>query len=134
MTDNKDFTILVIEDERPLLEAIHTKLENNGLKVATARSVEQALGYLKDLSKVDAIWLDHYLLGKESGLDFVATLKKDGGEWKNIPVFVVSNTASEDKVQAYLRFGITKYYAKTAYRLDQIIAEIKSYLIQGRSE
>ena len=124
----KEKTMLVIEDERPLVEAIKTKLENNSFEVVTARTVEQALNYLEDLKQVDAIWLDHYLLGKEDGLDFVAKLKSHDGKWKQIPIFVVSNTASADKVQSYIRLGISKYYVKAEHRLDGIINEIKSFL------
>ena len=58
-------TILVVEDEKPLLDAIKTKLEKNDFNVLTARSVEQAKNHLMDVEKVDVIWLDHYLLGKE---------------------------------------------------------------------
>lgn len=119
-----DLTILVMEDERPLLDAIKLKLEKVGLTVVTARTVAQGLDYLSSLKKVDAVWLDHYLLGKESGLDFVAKLKENGSPWANIPVFVVSNTASNEKVNAYLRFGINKYYTKSNYRLDQIVKDI----------
>lgn len=126
MTNEK--TILVIEDERPLIEAIKKKLENNGFAVTTARTVEQALNYLEDLERVDAIWLDHYLLGKEDGLDFVTKIKSHDGQWKTIPIFVVSNTASPDKVQSYIRLGISKYYVKADHRLDGIINEIKSFL------
>lgn len=121
-------TILVIEDELPLSEAIKTKLENNGFAVVTARTVEQALNYLRDLKHIDAIWLDHYLLGKEDGLDFVTKLKAHDGSWNKIPIFVVSNTASPDEVQKYIRLGITKYYVKAEYRLDEMISEIKSSL------
>ena len=121
-------TILVIEDERPLLEAIKKKLENNDLEVVTARTVEQALSYLQDLEAVDGIWLDHYLLGKEDGLDLVAKLKSGDSEWKHIPVFVVSNTASEDKVKAYMQFGVDKYFVKSEFRLDQIIVALKESL------
>jgi len=124
----KSKTILVVEDEQPLLEAIKAKLENSGFEVATARSVEQALNYLEDLVRVDAIWLDHYLLGKENGLDFVTKLKLHKGAWVNIPIFVVSNTASPDKVQSYIQFGITKYYIKAEHRLDEIIKEIKELI------
>ena len=123
-----DKTILVMEDERPLLEVIKAKLEAGGFTVVTARAVEQAMGYLKEGVKIDAVWLDHYLLGKESGLDFVAQLKADGSAWREIPIFVVSNTASPDKVQSYLRLGINKYYTKVDYRLDQIITDIKEFL------
>ena len=121
-------TILVLEDEQPLLEVIKAKLESCGFSVVTTRAVEQALNYLEDKVAVDAIWLDHYLLGKEDGLDFVTRLKQDGGKWKQIPIFVVSNTGSPDKVRSYLRLGINKYYTKVDYRLDQIIADIKEFL------
>lgn len=126
-------TILVVEDERPLLEAIKIKLEKNGLEVVTARSVEQALGYLKDL-KIDGIWLDHYLLGRESGLDLVANVKNEGSQWRNIPIFVVSNTASEEKVRAYMTFGVEKYFVKADFRLDQIIHYINEHLQHGQPE
>ena len=125
-TDEK--TILVVEDERPLAEAIKTKLEKSGFAVVTSRTVQQTLDYLEDIGVVDAIWLDHYLLGKESGLDFVTKLKTHDGRWENIPIFVVSNTASPDKVQSYMRLGVHKYYTKADHRLDEIISEIRSFL------
>lgn len=118
-------TVLVVEDEQPLLFAIKAKLEHSGFQVVTARSVEQASGYLEDVPTIDVIWLDHYLLGKESGLDFLVKCKSETSWCKHIPVFVVSNTASRDKVQAYIKLGATKYYVKAEHRLDEIIGEIK---------
>ena len=120
--------ILVLEDEKPLAEIIKKKLESNGFEVITARTAEQALEYLSELSKVDVLWVDHYLLGKETGLDFVAKIKGENSKWKKIPVFVVTNSASPNKVQSYLRFGITKYFAKTDHRLDEIVGDIKTFL------
>jgi CheY-like chemotaxis protein len=126
MTKNK--VVLVIEDERPLAEAIKIKLEKTGFAVVSARSVAQTLNYLKDQVQIDAIWLDHYLLGQENGLDLVAQVKEDDSKWKNIPIFVVSNTATADKVQSYLRLGINKYYTKSNFRLDDIIHDIEDFL------
>jgi CheY-like chemotaxis protein len=120
-------TILVVEDEKPLLEAIHIKLEKSGFGVVTARTAEQAYGLLEDLAKVDIIWLDHYLLGKENGLDLVAKIKNDE-RYKNIPIFIVSNTASSEKVQSYINLGVNKYYIKSNYRLDNIIEDIRACL------
>lgn len=125
MENNK--VILVVEDEKPLQEAIRIKLEKNEFDVVTARSVEQAINLLNELKKVDVVWLDHYLLGKEDGLDFVAQIKNTDG-WKNIPIFVVSNTASEEKVEAYLALGVNKYYTKANSKLDNIICDIKKIL------
>ncbi len=120
--------MLVVEDERPLAEAVKNKLENSGFGVVTARTVQQALNYLEELAPVDAIWLDHYLLGKENGLDFVARLKSRDGRWQKVPIFVVSNTAGADKMQSYIRLGVSKFYVKADHRLDAIISEIKMFL------
>lgn len=131
MKENKIKNILIIEDETPLLEAIKKKLEISGFSTVSARSVEQAMNYLKDGVKIDAIWLDHYLLGKQTGLDFVARIKEEESEWKHIPIFLVSNTASSDKKIAYLQLGINKYYTKADYPLEKIIQEIKNFFESG---
>ena len=120
-------TILIVEDEKPLLNAIRTKLEHSDFEVVTARSVEQALDYINSDIAVDAIWLDHYLLGKGTGLDFIAQLKEDESH-KNIPVFVVSNSGTPDKEHTYLRLGVAKYYVKADFRLDGSINDIVEYL------
>jgi DNA-binding response OmpR family regulator len=126
MDEAKKHTILVIEDERPLQEAITKKLEISGFDVISSRTAEQAIGYLGDMP-IAAIWLDHYLIGKENGLDFVAEIKNHP-EWKSIPVFVVSNTASPDKVHTYMQLGIDKFYTKANFRLDEIIGDIRSHV------
>ncbi len=144
-------TILVMEDEKPLLEAITDKLIRSGFNVISARSVDQAfnakidkkvlkkvtildiehaLNYLETLEKVDAIWLDHHLVGKEDGLDFVKKFKANGGKWSKTPVFVVSNAASPKTVKSYVNSGVTKYYVKSDHRLDEIICDIKSFLVK----
>ncbi|MFA6553591.1 MAG: response regulator [Patescibacteria group bacterium] len=115
--------VLIVEDELPLQTAIKKKLETSGFSTITARTVDQALDYLKSLDKVDVIWLDHYLLGSKTGLDFVTEVK-NSPVWKTIPIFVVSNTASADKVTSYLQLGVEKYYTKSDYRLDEIIAVV----------
>ena len=122
------YTILVLEDERPLATVIKDKLEKSGFEVVTARSVKQSLEYVSEIPQIDLIWLDHYLLGEEDGLDFVVELKKSESPWKHVPIFVVSNTASEDKVHSYLHLGATKYYAKTEHRLDTIVDNLRVFL------
>jgi CheY-like chemotaxis protein len=118
---------LVVEDERPLSEAIKFKLEKHGFEVVTARTAQQALGYLEDLDQVDFIWLDHYLMGEETGLDFLSRIKNNH-KWRGLPVFVVSNTATQAKIHSYIDLGINKYYTKVEHRLDDIIADIKNVI------
>jgi DNA-binding response OmpR family regulator len=115
-------TILVIEDERPLVKVIETKLEKSGFDVVTARTVKQGL------HDIDAVWLDHYLLGEETGIDFVKEMKGRESKWRELPIFVVSNTASSTNVQTYMRLGVTNYSVKADHRLDQITSDLKSFL------
>src|SRR3989344_3763473 len=151
---SKKKTILVMEDDRPLLEVINAKLEKsgfgviaarsveqafnanldkNGLGVITTSSIEQALDYLERLERVDAIWLDHHLLGEEDGLDFVKKFKANGGKWNKIPVFVVSNAASPKTIKSYIASGVNKYYVKSDHRLDEIIKDIAFFLDRQKS-
>ena len=125
MSDQK--TILVVEDEKPLAYAISEKLQKEGYKTFPVRSVKEAVDILES-EKIDAIWLDHYLLGKDSGLDLVIKVKQEDSEWKDIPIYVVSNTATEDKVKQYLKFGVKDYFVKAESKLELIIGEIKSDL------
>jgi len=130
MVSKNKKTILVIEDERPLVQIIQAKLERVGFDVVTARTVDQGLDYLEEVDAIDAIWLDHYLPGEKTGLDFVAQLKKSGSKWAKIPIFVVSNTASSGNLRSYLRLGVDKYSVKAEHRLDEITNDLKLFLNQ----
>lgn len=117
-------TILVVEDEKQLANAVKEALILNDFNVIVENSVNDALAQLNNLKTVDAIWLDHYLMGKENGLDFVISIKSHP-VWSNIPVFIVSNTASEQNVHSYIRLGVTNYYTKADYDIGQIINDLK---------
>jgi DNA-binding response OmpR family regulator len=123
--DKDKKVIIVAEDEEPLLAVVKAKLENYNFEVVTARTAGQVRQYVLDLKRVDAIWLDHYLLGQENGLDFVTWCKgEDNNKCKTIPIFVVSNTASEDKISSYLQLGIKEYLVKSNFGLDELAGHI----------
>ncbi|MBM2820886.1 MAG: response regulator receiver protein [Candidatus Berkelbacteria bacterium] len=126
----KDKKLLVVEDEQPLIDIICKKLALLGFKTLCVGSVKDAIKFLKENPTIDGIWLDHCLLGKENGLEFVHAVKNHE-VWKKIPIFVVSNTASPDKVKTYLELGVEKYYTKADYRLDDILKDIKIVLGKG---
>ena len=118
-------TALVIEDNLSLAQAINTKLQLSGFNTVTARSVESALALMKDEQPIRVIWLDHYLLGDKDGIDFAEAVRANNA-WKGIPIYVVSNTASNDKMSSYTKLGINRYYVKAEHRLEDIIADIKA--------
>jgi two-component system response regulator ArlR len=120
----KKRTVLVVEDEKPLANAVKEALTSHNFNVIIVNSADDALNQLKNLETVDAIWLDHYLMGEANGLDFVISIKSHP-VWSNIPVFIVSNTASQQNVHSYIRLGVTNYYTKADYDIGQIINDLK---------
>lgn len=125
-------TIMVVEDEELLLQAITKKLKLSNMDVLSCSSGQQALDYLNNLEELpDAVWLDYYL-NDMNGLEFMRMLKEKK-EWENIPVIVVSNSASPEKVSNMLALGAKKYILKAEYRLDQIIELIKNFINDNSS-
>jgi two-component system, chemotaxis family, chemotaxis protein CheY len=120
-------TVLVIEDENLLLQAISKKLTLSGLQPVSCTGGEQALDYLQNFPTLpDVIWLDYHLTGMD-GLTFLEKLKANP-LWKSIPVVVVSNSASPDKVHHMLALGANEYLLKAEYRLDEIIDTVKKFV------
>jgi CheY-like chemotaxis protein len=120
-------TIMVVEDETLLLQAITKKIKLSGVDVLSCASGQQAIDYLGSLEELpDAIWLDYYLKDM-NGLAFMQQLKENP-KWTNIPVLVVSNSASPEKVTNMLGLGAKKYILKAEYRLDEIIEMIKEFI------
>lgn len=123
----KNPTIMVIEDETLLLQAITKKIKLSNMDVLSCASGKQAMDYLESLDELpDAVWLDYYLKDM-NGLEFMQKVKENP-KWENIPVIVVSNSASPEKVTSMLALGAKKYILKAEYRLDQIIIMIKQFI------
>lgn len=124
--------ILVVEDDRSLAEAVRLKLGHSGFETCVAGTVEDAIEALRVNDDIVAVWLDHYLLGSENGLDFVTRVKIEGSPWKHLPIIVVSNTASAEKVQAYLLLGVDEYYVKAEHRLEEIIDSLRGSINRAK--
>lgn len=132
MEEKKQRTILVLEDERQLAKAVREAFAERGFDPIIVSTVDDGIKQLENLKRVDVIWLDHYLLGTGNGLDFVVQLKNHS-EWKSIPIFVVSNTASTTNIRSYIQLGVSNYYTKADYDISQIINDIEYSLEQEKN-
>jgi two-component system chemotaxis response regulator CheY len=122
-------TVLVVEDEMMLLKAIEMKLLKAGKKVVLCTSAEEALEALKNSTELpDIIWLDYYLKDM-NGLQFMSELKMNP-KWAEIPVMVVSNSATEEKVSRMLALGAKKYVLKAESRLEDLVLMLDDIALQ----
>lgn len=120
-------TVMVIEDEELLLQAITKKLKMSGLDVLSCSTAKQAVDYLNSLDNLpDVIWTDYYLKDTNA-LAFMQQVK-DNPKWSAIPVVVVSNSASPDKVNNMLALGAKRYVLKAEFRLDELITMVREFV------
>ncbi len=120
--------VMIVEDEVMLLQAIEKKLRNVGFETVSFTKATDALRYFKDGgAKPDAIWLDYYLEDDIDGIAFMQKLNENP-ELSSIPVVVVSNSASQEKVNAMVALGVKKYLLKAENRLEDIVETIHQVL------
>jgi len=122
---NKKYLIMVVEDEKLLLQAIIKKLELTGFVAEGYGDGDLALERLKKKDNLpDLIWLDYYL-GDLTGDVFLKRMKEilEKNVW--IPVMVVSNSASPQKVEETLKNGAEKYLLKADYKLEDLVGIAK---------
>lgn len=123
---------MVVEDEELLLKAITKKLELNDMQTISCATGKQALDYLQNFPELpDAIWLDYYLKDT-NGLEFMKKIKENE-EWNKIPVMVVSNSASSEKVHSMLALGAKSYLLKAQHRLDDLIKTVKKIIEDAKT-
>jgi len=121
---NSTMTVMVVEDEEMLLRAIEKKLQMDGKTVICCPSGKKAIEVLTEAEKLpDVIWLDYYLKDM-NGLEFMSYLKTND-KWANIPVMVVSNSATPEKVANMRAMGVKKYILKAESRLDSLVKTLE---------
>ncbi len=113
--------ILIVEDEKPLCEAIKIKLSKAGIKSYAVHSAEEAIEFLKK-DNIDLIWLD-IRLPKMNGLQFLEFIRLNP-EWKNKKVVIVSVSGSYEIMEKAKDMGAIDYIVKSELRLDNIIKRV----------
>lgn len=122
--------ILVVEDNRDMLDAVASALEDDGHEVLKAISAEEAKKLLFDDGDIDIGILDINLPG-ESGLDLTGYIRD-----LDISVPLIAITARDslqDRIEG-LESGFTDYVVKP-FDLKELIARIHAHLRQvGHNE
>lgn len=118
-------TILVVEDEKDLAEAIRMKMEDAGFVTHVVFDGESGLE-TAIAEHPDIILLDIVLPGID-GMEMLSRLRKD--EWgKNATVMILTNLDDMDTIAKVLADGAYEYFVKTEWKMDDIIARIKKKL------
>ena len=126
MADVVKRTIFFIEDEKPLVESFGEFLRKKDYIVEVAYNGREALEKLP-VVKPDLILLD-LVLPELSGIDFLKEIQKDGSEFTNIPVLVLTNLQGDEENFQKLGLRIIGYFVKANTSLDELSKKIKEIL------
>ncbi len=110
-------TVLIVDDDESLAQAIEATLSLEGLQTVTAHDGERALALIRSL-RPDLLLLDVMLPGK-SGIEVCATLKTDPAT-ASIPVILVTAKADEVDRAVGLAAGADEYLTKPFSPTDLI--------------
>ena len=117
-------TILVIDDDRMLRNALATGLRKNQFNVVCAESAETASEILNRIS-VDAMVLDR-MMGGQDGLSFLQQIRKSGN---HTPVIMLTALSGSDNAIAGLTTGANDYMSKP-FQLQELILRLNNILNQ----
>ncbi len=117
--------ILVVEDDKFLVNVLLSKLQKEGFEVVHAFDGEEALAKVRE-KKPDLILLD-LILPVKDGFDVLKELKEDGAT-KNIPVIILSNLGQETDIEKGKKLGAVDYMIKANWSMKDVIAKVKEYL------
>jgi len=120
--------LLVVEDDRMLLELIRRALIEEGFAVDVASDGEQAepLVFMNDY---DAIILDLVLPGK-SGLQLLQQMRREG---RSTPTLILTGRRGTQDVVRGLDIGADDYLTKP-FDLDELKARVRALVRRGGSQ
>lgn len=118
-------TILIVEDEKTLREALKVKLTHEGFSILEAsdgrEGLAQALGKHPDLILLDII------LPVMDGVSMMNSLRED--QWgKTVPIIVLTNLSDEMSFAQSVSNAVFDYLVKSDWRLEDVVKKIKQKL------
>ena len=120
---NQSKKILIVEDERPIAEAMELKFNKVDFEVRAVFNGEEALQAIEE-DKFDLIILD-LIMPKMNGFETLQRLKEKGNK---IPVIVASNLSQKEDAIKAKELGAVDFFIKSNTPIKKLIDSVKKIL------
>jgi two-component system, OmpR family, response regulator len=119
-------TILIVEDELPMLKALSDKFLLEGFDILEAKDGAEGLKAAIE-KKPDLIILDIFMPVMD-GKTMFEKLRED--EWgKNVPVIILTNLNPDDEtLDELMKNGPSYYFIKSKWKLEELVGKVKKEL------
>lgn len=121
--------LLVIEDERSVMDFIRMALERHGYACRTASSAAQGITMLQS-GNFTGVISDMRTPGGASGADVHAWISSNRPELKGKMLFITGDTVNEETLKALNHTGVP--YIEKPFRVKDLIANVEK--IFGRAK
>ena len=117
--------ILLVEDDKYLVDIYVTELKKAGFIVEVALNGKEALNKINEV-KPDLLILD-IIMPEVDGWQVLRKIREKT-EFKNLKIIVLSNLSQKEDIEKAFKFGATKYFVKTHFTPSKVVEEIKQLL------
>jgi DNA-binding NtrC family response regulator len=114
--------LLLIEDERSVMEFIRIALERHGYACTTAQSAAEGLRLLEGKS-FGGIISDMRTPGGATGADVHAWILAHRPQLRNRMLFITGDTVNEDTMKALIRTGVP--YIEKPFRVQELMVTVE---------
>lgn len=114
--------ILIMEDEKPLANALEFKFKDAGFDIEVAYDGIEGVEMLKK-NKYDLVLLDLVMPRK----DGFAVLQDMAEEGKKIPVIALTNLSQKEDLERVKTFGVYDYLVKSDVALNDVVARVRKF-------
>jgi DNA-binding response OmpR family regulator len=119
-------TILIAEDEAPMLEALITKFTNEGFNVLPAKDGQEAME-LANKEHPDLILLD-VVMPKIDGLTFLKMIRSESKWGGDASIVMLTNLSDPQTVSEAANYHVYDFLVKTDWKLDDVVKMVKQKL------
>jgi len=115
-------TILLVEDERPLLRVLADTFRQEGFDVLEA--LNGKLGLQAAVKKKPDVILLDIIMPVMDGLTMLQELRQD--PWgKNATVILLTNLSDFERISKALEYGVYDYLVKTDWKMEDVVKKVK---------
>lgn len=114
--------VLLIEDERSVMDFMRTALERSGYACTAASSAAEGIRLLEN-NRFRGIISDMRTPGGASGADVHEWIVSHRPELRNRLLFITGDTVNEDTMKALVRTGVP--YIEKPFRVQELIATVE---------
>ncbi len=131
MTDEKP-KVLMLDDEKFLLEMYKLSFEKRGYEVATYYDVPRALDLLRSGNyEPDVILFDITIPESGSGYEFIETVKREKLAKRSLKI-ALTNEGREGAKQRLTELGADAHLLKAQFIPSEIVEEVNKMLAERR--